>query len=250
MTPAEHAGADADMPSPETVARCRENWQAINDRVAAACRQADREVDTVCVIGVTKYVGLPLTRAVLAAGCRDLGESRPQALWDKAAALGDERPLPRWHLIGHLQRNKVAKTLAVRPLIHTVDSERLAVALSREAVANGNEAELLIEINLAGDTGRSGVEPSAATELVSRVVGLSGLRLLGLMGMASHPEACRDPRQEFAGLRRLRDQLVDRFPEAGDLSELSMGMSGDFEAAILEGSTMVRIGSALFEGLE
>jgi len=109
---------------------------------------------------------------------------------------------------------------------------------------------LLIEINLAGDTGRSGVEPSAAAELVSQVNGLPGLRLLGLMGMASHPDAGRDPRQEFAGLRRLRDQLVDRFPEAGGLSELSMGMSGDFEAAILEGSTMVRIGSALFEGLE
>jgi pyridoxal phosphate enzyme (YggS family) len=250
MTPAEHDTAGSDEPSPETVACCRANWQAINDRVAAACRRAGRPADAVRVIGVTKYVGLPLTRAVLAAGCRDLGESRPQALWEKAAAINAEPTRPRWHLIGHLQRNKVAKTLAVRPLIHTVDSERLAVALSREAVANGNEAELLIEINLAGDTGRSGAEPSAATELVSRVVGLSGLRLLGLMGMASHPEAGRDPRQEFAGLRRLRDQLVDRFPEAGGLSELSMGMSGDFEAAILEGSTMVRIGSALFTGLE
>ena len=249
MTPAEHGAAPSGDASPETQARCRDNWQAVIDRVAAACRQAGRGADTVRVIGVTKYVGLPLTQAVLAAGCRDLGESRPQALWEKAAAIGGEPP-PRWHLIGHLQRNKVAKTLAARPLIHTVDSERLAVALSREAIAGGNEAELLIEINLAGDTGRSGVEPSAAAELVSQVNGLPGLRLLGLMGMASHPEAGRDPRQEFAGLRRLRDQLVDRFPEAGDLSELSMGMSGDFEAAILEGSTMVRIGSALFEGLE
>lgn len=248
MTPAEHDAAESDEPSPETQARCRENWQAIKNRVAAACRRAGRSADSVRVIGVTKYVGLPLTRAVLAAGCRDLGESRPQALWEKAAAIGGEPP-PRWHLIGHLQRNKVARTLAARPLIHTVDSERLALALSREAMVSGNEAELLIEVNLSGDTGRSGVESAAAADLISRVIGLPGSRLLGLMGMASHPEAGRDPRQEFAGLRRLRDQLVERFPEAGGLSELSMGMSGDFEAAILEGSTMVRIGSALFEGL-
>jgi len=249
MTPAEHAGADADTPSPETVARCRENWQAITDRVATTCRQAGREADAVCVIGVTKYVGLPLTRAVLAAGCRDLGESRPQALWDKAAAFGDEQSSLRWHLIGHLQRNKVARTIAVRPVIHTVDSERLAVALSREAVASGSEAELLVEVNLSDDAGRSGVQAATAAELVRRVVDLPGLRLRGLMGMASHPEAGRDPRREFASLRQLRDLLAEQLPEAGGLPQLSMGMSGDFEAAILEGSTMVRIGSALFAGL-
>ena len=249
MTPAERAGADAEMPSPATVARCRENWQALNDRAAAACRQAGREADTVCVIGVTKYVGLPLTRAVWAAGCHDLGESRPQALWDKAAAFTAEQPPLRWHLIGHLQRNKVIRTLAVRPLIHTVDSERLAVAISREAVAAGSEAEVLVEVNLSADAGRSGVQPEAVAELVRRVVDLPGLRLQGLMGMASHPEAGCDPRREFASLRQLRDRLAEQLPEAGGLPQLSMGMSGDFEAAILEGSTMVRIGSALFEGL-
>ncbi len=249
MTPAEHDLAASGEASPGTEARCRDNLQAVKDRVTAACCQAGRGADTVRVIGVTKYVGLSLTRAVLAAGCRDLGESRPQALWEKAAALDDEPLPPRWHLIGHLQRNKAARTLAVRPLIHTVDSERLAAALSREAVASGNEGELLIEVNLSGDATRSGVQPAAAAELITAVCGLPGLLLRGLMGMASHPEAGRDPRQEFASLRELRDQLVGRFPAAGGLPELSMGMSGDFEAAILEGSTMVRIGSALFEGL-
>ena len=249
MTPAERAGAEAEMPSAATVARCRENWQALNERVAAACRQAGREADSVCVIGVTKYVGLPLTRAVLAAGCRDLGESRPQALWDKAAAFGSAEVPFRWHLIGHLQRNKVVRTLAVRPLIHTVDSERLAAAISREAVATGSEAELLVEVNLSAEAGRSGIQPEAAVEVVRRVVDLPGLRLRGLMGMASHPEAGRDARREFASLRQLRDRLAEQLPEAGGLYQLSMGMSGDFEAAILEGSTMVRIGSALFEGL-
>jgi pyridoxal phosphate enzyme (YggS family) len=249
MTPAEHDAVASDEPSPGTEARCRDNLQVVKDRVADACCRAGRGADTVRVIGVTKYVGLSLTQAVLAAGCRDLGESRPQALWEKAAALNGEPSPPCWHLIGHLQRNKAARTLAVRPLIHTVDSGRLAAALSREAVASGNEGELLIEVNLSGDTGRSGVQPAAAAELITAVSGLPGLRLRGLMGMASHPEAGRDPRQEFAGLRELRDQLVARFPAVGGLPELSMGMSGDFEAAILEGSTMIRIGSALFEGL-
>lgn len=237
----------ADAP---VLARCRENWWQIGERVAAACTRAGRLPESVCIIGVTKYVGLAETRALLAAGCHHLGESRPQSLWEKAAAIGcGPEADVHWHLIGHLQRNKVARTLAARPFIHTVDSERLAKALSREAAVGGESVDLLLEINLAGDPGRSGVLPEAAEVLAERVLALPSLRLQGLMGMASHPEADRDPRQEFAGLRELRDRLATRFPEAGGLLELSMGMSGDFEAAIMEGSTMVRIGSALFEGL-
>jgi len=242
----------ADQPlTPQASARCRENWQAVCERVAAACRRAGRPPESVRVIGVTKYVGLAATRAVLAAGCHNLGESRPQALWEKASTISREGTTAvHWHLIGHLQRNKVARTLAAGPLIHTVDSERLAAAISREAAAAGRDCEVLIEVNLAGDPGRSGVPPEAVAALAERVFSLPGLQLRGLMGMASHPEAGRDPRQEFAALRELREAVAAGSPGCDGLPELSMGMSGDFEAAILEGSTMVRIGSALFAGVD
>lgn len=229
--------------------RCCENWQAVRERVATACHQAGRGPDTVRIVGVTKYVGLAATRALIEAGCRDLGESRPQALWEKAAAFATGDRFLQWHLIGHLQRNKVPRTVACGALIQTLDSERLAIALNQAAVAAGVSCEVLLEVNVSADPGRSGVVPAAAGDLLEIVAGLPGLRPRGVMGMASHPDAGIDPRQEFAHLRTLRDTLAEQCPAAGDLPELSMGMSGDFEAAILEGSTMVRIGSALFEGL-
>jgi len=245
----ESAGAgDQQLPEHDR-SRCRENWLAVQARVKAACQQAGRTPESVRIVGVTKYVGLPATTALVEAGCTDLGESRPQALWEKAAAFAAAGIAVRWHLIGHLQRNKVARTLTCRPLVQTLDSERLALAVDREAQASGHPCEVLVEVNLSQDTSRSGVAVAEVDALVKSVLALPGLRLRGLMGMASHPEAGIDPRQEFSRLRVLRDEFAERFPQAGGLTELSMGMSGDFEAAILEGSTIIRIGSALFEGL-
>ena len=228
---------------------CRENWLAVQARVTAACKQAGRGPESVRIVGVTKYVGLAETTAIVEAGCHELGESRPQALWEKMTAFVDAGVAVNWHLIGHLQRNKVARTLTCWPLVQTLDSQRLAMALDREARTQSQRCEVLVEVNLSEETSRSGVAASDVEALVKIVLALPGLRLRGLMGMASHPEAGIDPRQEFAQLRLLRDELAERFPEAEGLGELSMGMSGDFEAAILEGSTIVRIGSALFAGL-
>jgi pyridoxal phosphate enzyme (YggS family) len=247
---ANESADDGERQLPEQVrSRCRENWLAVQARVVAACQQVGRAPESVRIIGVTKYVELPATRALVEAGCTDLGESRPQALWEKAAAFEEAGLAVNWHLIGHLQRNKVARTLTCRPLVQTLDSERLALAVDREAQASGHPCEVLVEVNLSTDPSRSGVALSEVDALVKSVLALPGLQLRGLMGMASHPEAGIDPRQEFARLRLLRDELAERFPQAKGLTELSMGMSGDFEAAILEGSTIVRIGSALFEGL-
>jgi len=229
--------------------RCAENVAAVRDRIAAACRQAGRPIDAVRLIAVTKYVDAVTTRLVAESGCADLGESRPQQLWAKAEALASGGPAIRWHLVGHLQRNKVRRTLAAVSVVHTLDSRRLLDALEAEAAAEGQGCDVLIEVNLSADPGRSGAPQEDVPDLVAAAAGATHLRLRGLMGMASHPDApTADPRRDFARLRELRDSLAS-VADADALRELSMGMSGDFEAAILEGSTMVRIGSALFEGL-
>lgn len=226
-----------------------ERLAEIRERVAEACRCAGRQAADVRIIGVTKYGDVDAAREVLAAGCVDLGESRPQELWVKAAALADTVPAPRWHLIGHLQRNKVRRTLGVVHLVHTLDSPRLLAALDEEAARQGRVCEALVEINLAADPGRTGASEAEARDLVAAASAYPHVRLRGLMGMASVPDgadASGQVRRQFAALRELRDRLR-RETSADTLAELSMGMSGDFVEAILEGATMVRIGSALFE---
>ena len=236
-------------PTTEEQALCTENWRRVLGRVAEACTKAGRELASVRVVGVTKYVDMARTMALYNAGCHDLGESRPQAFWEKAALFADNDVGVRWHMIGHLQRNKVAKTTLYNPVFHTIDSVRLAEAISRSATELSTVCEGLIEVNLSEDVRRSGLLLDRLLDSASQILELPDVSIRGLMGMASHPEASRRPRQEFAHLRQLRDGLTDKFPDAGGLPELSMGMSGDFEDAILEGSTMVRIGSALFHGL-
>jgi pyridoxal phosphate enzyme (YggS family) len=227
------------------------NLAAIHDRIAAACRQAGRDPAEVGLVAVTKYVDAATTAAVFAAGCTDLAESRPQAIWDKAAVLAAAELQPRWHLIGHLQRNKIRRTLPLLAMVESVDSLRLLEAIEAEGARLGlPPCDVLIEVNLTDDPGRSGVAPAEAEALVTAAVKAGQVRLRGLMGMAGHPDGpAADARRDFARLRSLRDQLAQALPEPAMLHHLSMGMSGDFEAAILEGSTMVRIGSAVFEGL-
>lgn len=232
--------------------RCRTNLTAVRDRVAEACRRAGRAPETVRLVGVTKYVSADLTRLLLEAGCVDVAESRPQSLWDKAAVLAAHDPTPRWHLIGHLQRNKIRRTLPLLSLLHSLDSLRLLEAIEAEAAAAGIVCNALIEVNIGGDPGRTGVMEADAVALLEAAAGMPHVRVLGLMGMASIPEgdATGAARRQFARLRTLRDELAGRLPSMMGLPELSMGMSGDFVEAILEGSTLVRIGSALWEGLE
>ena len=238
-------------PSPDdAAARVAANLVRIREQVAAACRQAGRATSEVTLIGVTKYVDAATARLVHAAGCHDLGESRPQALWAKAEALADLAPPPRWHLIGHLQRNKIRRTLAVNALIHSLDSLRLLDALEAEAAALGCVCESLVEVNLAGDPGRTGAGEADAEQIIAAAAAMRHVRVCGLMGMASMPDGdTHAARREFAQLRALRDRLAATLPGGDGLRELSMGMSGDFAEAILEGATLIRVGSALFEGL-
>jgi pyridoxal phosphate enzyme (YggS family) len=227
-----------------------DNLAAVRGRIDEACRRAGRDPTTVRLVAVTKYVDDALTRGTALAGCLDLAESRPQALWAKAAALTDIEPAPRWHLIGHLQRNKVRRTLAVVDLVHTLDSLRLLETIEAEAALQSRRSGLLVEVNLGGEEARTGATEADARAIVATATAACPhVEIRGLMGMASVPEgpdAAGRARRQFARLRQLRDQL--RAETGLPLAELSMGMSGDFVEAILEGSTMVRIGSALFDG--
>jgi pyridoxal phosphate enzyme (YggS family) len=230
--------------------RCRRNVEGVRDRVADACRRAGRSPAEVTVIAVTKYAGPEIARLLYEAGCRDLAESRPQSLWMKAEALADLEPAPRWHLVGHLQRNKIHRTLPLLSLLHSLDSLRLLEAIEVEGAAAGRVCEALVEVNLAGDPGRTGASPAEAEALVAAAAGMRHVEVVGLMGMASAPDGeASAARREFAQLRELRDRLRTAAPGGERLRELSMGMSGDFAEAILEGATLVRIGSAFFEGL-
>jgi hypothetical protein len=233
--------------------RCRRNLAAVHDRMAAACRSAGRAPRDVRLVGVTKYVSVDSTQMLLEAGCLDLAESRPQSLWSKATALADRDPFPRWHLIGHLQRNKIRRTLPSLTLLHSLDSLRLVEAIEAEAAALGRVCDALIEVNLAGDPGRTGVMEAEVAAVLEAACRTPHVRVLGLMGMAAVPDGDDSgaaARRQFARLRELRDDLASRIPTPSGLRELSMGMSGDFEEAILEGSTLVRVGSALWEGIE
>ncbi|MEX0937706.1 MAG: YggS family pyridoxal phosphate-dependent enzyme [Pirellulales bacterium] len=229
----------------ETPDRIAENLSRINERIDAAATMSGRTARDVTLVVVTKYVGLEEARAVIAAGCRQLGESRPQSLWQKTESLSD--PQVQWHLVGHLQRNKVRRTLPLVHLIHSVDSPRLLKAIDDEATQLGRRCAVLLEVNVSGDVEKQGLQPEELLPLVERMPGYPHVELRGLMTMASRTGGTDVARRNFAELRELRDRLRPSVPEGASLDELSMGMSGDFEEAIREGATIVRVGSAVFE---
>ena len=227
-----------------------ENVRRIRLRIEQAARAAGRGADDVTLVAVTKYVGLDETQALIQAGCCDLGESRPQQLGSKAEALANEPA--RWHLIGPLQRNKIRHLLPHVSLIHSGDSLRLLQAVDRVAGELGREVPVLLEVNVSGDEAKHGFAPAEledAEPLLSDLARLRNLRIQGLMAMAGLGTTADQSRRQFARLRQLRDSLQPECPAEIQLDQLSMGMSDDFEQAIAEGATIVRIGSALFDGL-
>lgn len=229
------------------------NYRRAVEQVGEALAACGRQGEAVRIIGVTKYVDVELTRRLVEAGCRILGESRPQSLWAKHAALSDlntdERGAIEWHLIGHLQRNKAARTVPLIDWLHSLDSLRLAETLNSEAVKLGRPLKVLLEVNATEDASKTGLPPAEAPALMERLLQLPGLRVRGLMAMSTEQASADQALREFTSVRELRDSLQQQFGAAVDLSELSMGMSGDFAAGIAAGATMVRLGSILFEGV-
>lgn len=263
------------QPTTTMIARVRENLEQVQARIAAAAKSAGRSPEEIRLVGVSKYVGSTETAALVAAGCQILGESRPQQLWDKASEsfthldvdetqasqksqssqtdqsnqnIVAESHLPEWHLIGHLQRNKVDRTLPLVTLIHGVDSERLLKAINQRATENA-PAKILLEVNCSGDADKHGFQPDELPQLIEKLDQYPEVQVTGLMTMAAREGGTSVARHNFSQLRELRDQLAGSLPENSQLDELSMGMSGDFEEAIHEGSTLVRVGSALWQGI-
>jgi PLP dependent protein len=227
--------------------RIADNLARARDRVAAAARRSGRPAEAITLVAVTKYVSAEVAAAVVEAGCLDLGESRAQELWAKAAALA--HPAIRWHMIGHLQRNKIRRTLPLVHLMQSVDSPRLLAALEEEAAAQQLTIPALLEVNVSGDSTKTGLPPEELDRVLEQAATLQHVLIRGLMGMASLEGDDTAARGDFARLRKFRDRLRTTVPAHVSLDELSMGMSGDFEFAIEEGATIVRLGSILFEGV-
>jgi PLP dependent protein len=222
----------------------RDRIDAVEERLRQACRRAGRLRTDVTLVAVTKTTTVEVASVLPDLGIVDLGENRPQELWRKAAALPKSI---RWHLVGHLQRNKIERTLPLVRLIHSVDSLRLLQALEEEGLPDG--VPVLLEVNASHEASKHGFTPDELPKLADQLAALQTVRLQGLMTMAAYEEDPQRCRPTFALLRDLRDRLQARLGPGRKLEHLSMGMSNDFEVAIEEGATLVRIGTALFEGV-
>jgi len=231
----------------------------VQDRIANACLRARRDPREVTLVAVTKSVGIDVIRQLLDLGVRDLGESHVQELTRRAAMIREHQARlrdvpaagapPRWHMVGHLQRNKVKALLPWVELIHSVDTLRLAEEIDRQARMMDRTVDVLLEVNASGEAQKYGLAVAAVGHFAEQIVSLSGLRLCGLMAMAP-AEAPRDRLEWLFG--RMAEIFTDLSGErfiGPHFRHLSMGMSSDFEAAVEQGATLVRIGTALFEGL-
>lgn len=230
-----------------TKERLHTNYLAVMARMERAATRSGRLGKDVKMIGVTKYVDATIAGWLVGFGCQDLGESRPQVLWEKAEELSN---LPvKWHLIGHLQRNKAKRTLPLVTAMHSLDSIRLLQQIQLDCLHRDHPLQLMLEMNVSGDPSKTGMMIPEAEELLatwqSEPAKHPNLEMVGLMGMGSLQGGVDQARRDFESLRNLRDRWATQF--GLPLKELSMGMSDDFEAAIEEGATMVRIGSVLFE---
>lgn len=211
----------------------------VRERIGVAAQRAGRDAGGVLLIAVTKGVDAARIDQALAAGITDIGENRVQ---EAMAKRGLVTGVARHHMIGHLQTNKASGAASLFDVVHSVDSERVALALSAHRPAAGEPLGVLVEVDLTDLPGRAGVGEGDVESLVRVITGLPGLRLIGLMTVAA--PVAEEARQAFARLRTLRDRV--EHATGHPLPELSMGMSADFEAAVAEGATMVRVGRAIF----
>ncbi|MBL7991901.1 MAG: YggS family pyridoxal phosphate-dependent enzyme [Candidatus Kapabacteria bacterium] len=223
----------------------RTRYQAILGSAHEAAIAAGRLPNTVRVLAVSKTQPIETIHAALEAEITAFGENYAQEFRDKASRLTSDALIAEWHFIGHLQTNKVKMIAPYVSCIHSVDSARLAQEISKAASALGKTIDVLLQVNTSGEESKSGCEPHEIYALAEAALKEPNIRVRGLMTIAAFSDDAEFVRPMFRSLRSLRDELRTRFPEAS-FDELSMGMSGDYAAAIQEGSTMIRVGTAIF----
>lgn len=227
-----------------TPAMVQNNLAAIEARIAAACRDADRDPASVRLLPVTKTVAPDGIRAAYEAGYRWFGENKVQEARSKADLMAD---LPiEWCIIGHLQTNKVRHIAGFAAELHSLDSIRLAEELDRRLQAQGRAMKALVQVNTSGEPGKSGLAPKEVQAFVKQLPAFSSIQVTGFMTLAMQSDDEQAVRSCFQLLRTVREQARDWSTQGLRFDELSMGMSGDFELAIAEGSTIVRVGQAIF----
>ncbi len=238
-----------------------ENWKRVEHRINDTCNRAGRDPKSVTLVAVTKYASLDIIRTMVDLGFPELGESRVQELTKRAAAVnewlsrGPRNPSagalarPRWHMVGHLQRNKVKAVLPWVDLIHSVDSLRLAEEIDAQSAKLNRITPILMQVNASDEPAKNGVAVAATTHLAEQIASLPHLEIRGLMAMAPMTEDESRIQLVFERVRELFEEVVGERMCGPAFRELSLGMSSDFEQAIEAGATYVRIGSALFEGI-
>jgi PLP dependent protein len=222
------------------------NLAHVRERIAVAAQRVGRQPDDILLVAVSKTQPLAAIEAAWSAGQRDFGENRLEELWQKvAAARARGMDQIRWHMIGTIQGRKAAEAVGPLALIHSVDRFKIAERIGREAVVRGLVMDVLLEANVSGEASKHGFTPDEVMQTAPVLAALPGIRIQGLMTMAPLVDDPAAARPVFHRLRQLRDQVAERYVQIG-WHHLSMGMTNDFEVAIEEGATIVRIGSAIF----
>ncbi len=221
----------------------RENIEKVRGNIAKACEKSGRKAEDVTLIAVSKTKPVSMLQEAYDCGCRDFGENKVQELVDKWEQMPKDI---RWHMIGHLQRNKVKYIVDKAYLIHSVDSLRLAEEISKEAVKKNVTVSILVEINVAGEETKFGTGCDEACGLVEEIAKLPNLLIKGLMTIAPYVENPEENRQYFEKLRQIYVDIIHKNIDNVYMEQLSMGMTGDYEIAVAEGATYVRVGTGIF----
>ncbi len=221
----------------------KENYAQVLNNIKTACEKAGRQVSEVTLIAVGKTKPVSMLAEVYEVGARDFGENKVQELTEKQEQLPKDI---RWHMIGHLQRNKVKYLIGKTALIHSVDSFRLAEEISRQAVKEQVTVDILVEVNIAGEESKFGTTGEEATALVEQIAVLPGVHIRGLMTIAPFVENPEENRLYFRKMKELSVDIMKKNIDNVDMDVLSMGMTGDYMVAIEEGATMVRVGTGIF----
>lgn len=221
----------------------KENYTEVLDKVNKACARAGRSADDVTLIAVSKTKPVEMLKEVYDCGCRDFGENKVQEIMDKYDKLPSDI---RWHMIGHLQTNKVKYIVDKVYMIHSVDSIKLAKEISKEAVKKNVTVKVLLEVNVAQEESKFGMMSEEVKDFYNEIIDLPGLKVCGLMTIAPYVEDSEENRQYFVNLKQLVVDMTAEKTDNKSVSELSMGMTGDYEVAIEEGATFVRVGTGIF----